>query len=235
MPNYLKNENHLVIHGWMINELKLKGLPLFIFAIIYGFTQTDDQYFTGSLTYMSEWTGNTKRACINALNSLIAQGYVEKENYKDTNNVTRTRYITLLGGSEKNSLCEKNSLPLVKKIHYPSNNINNNINNIYTKKENSIKEKKTDDLFSVFWEKYPRKVAKARAQAEWAKIAPSPEIAETIINAVADNVKYNSQWQRDNGQFIPHPATWLHQKRWTDELLNKPKNTEIVEKYEVEL
>ena len=242
MPNYLKNENHLVIHGWMINELALKGLPLMIFAIIYGFTQTDEQYFTGSLKYLSEWTGSTTRACVNAINTLIELGYVEREKYKDTKNIGRTRYITLLGDSEKNSLgdsekfshSEKNSLPPMKKIHYPSNNINNNINNIYIKKEN-IKRKKDDDLFSVFWDTYPRKVAKARAVAEWEKIAPSDETANVIIAAVKDNIRYNTQWQRDNGQYIPHAATWLHQKRWTDELTNKPTNEPVTEKYEVEL
>lgn len=26
------------------------------------------------------------------------------------------------------------------------------------------------------------------------------------------------QWQRDGGQYIPHPATWLNQGRWKDEI-----------------
>ncbi len=239
MPNYLKNENHLVIHGWMINELALKGLPLMVFAIIYGFTQTDEQYFTGSLKYISEWTGSSTRSCINAINSLIEQGYIEREYYKDSKNINRTRYVTLLGGtsekishSEKFSHSEKNSGAPVKNFH--TDNINNNINNIYIKKEN-IKRKKDDDLFSIFWDTYPRKVAKARAVAEWEKLAPSDETANVIIAAVKDNIRYNSQWQRDNGQYIPHAATWLHQKRWTDELTNKPKNEPVAEKYEVEL
>ena len=27
----------------------------------------------------------------------------------------------------------------------------------------------------------------------------------------------SEQWQKDGGQFIPHPRTWLHQGRWKDE------------------
>lgn len=27
----------------------------------------------------------------------------------------------------------------------------------------------------------------------------------------------SEQWQRDGGQFIPHPATYLNQGRWKDE------------------
>jgi len=25
-----------------------------------------------------------------------------------------------------------------------------------------------------------------------------------------------SQWLKDDGQFIPHPTTWLNQERWND-------------------
>lgn len=35
----VKNENYLVIQGWMITELKLKGNELLIYAIIYGFSR----------------------------------------------------------------------------------------------------------------------------------------------------------------------------------------------------
>jgi hypothetical protein len=27
----------------------------------------------------------------------------------------------------------------------------------------------------------------------------------------------SEQWRRDDGRFIPHPATWLNQRRWEDE------------------
>ena len=37
----VKNENYLVIQGWMIAELKLKGNELLIYAIIYGFSQNN--------------------------------------------------------------------------------------------------------------------------------------------------------------------------------------------------
>ena len=26
--------------------------------------------------------------------------------------------------------------------------------------------------------------------------------------------KRSDQWTKDGGQFVPHPATWLNQKRW---------------------
>ncbi len=30
--------------------------------------------------------------------------------------------------------------------------------------------------------------------------------------------KQSEQWTKDNGRFIPNPATWLNQGRWEDEL-----------------
>ena len=29
--------------------------------------------------------------------------------------------------------------------------------------------------------------------------------------------KKNLQWKKDAGQYIPYPATWIHQERWEDE------------------
>lgn len=38
-------------------------------------------------------------------------------------------------------------------------------------------------------------------------------------------VQVNSkQWTKDNGQFIPHPSTWLNQSRWEDEPDNAGAN-----------
>jgi len=28
----------------------------------------------------------------------------------------------------------------------------------------------------------------------------------------------SEQWTKDNGQYIPHAATWLNGRRWEDEL-----------------
>lgn len=75
----LKNENYLSIQGWMINELKLKGIELIVYAVIYGFSQDGENRFTGSAQYLAEWTGSTKRSVFTALSSLCEKGYIVKE------------------------------------------------------------------------------------------------------------------------------------------------------------
>ena len=89
----IKAKGHVVLHDWMINDLELEKNEIIIFAIIYGFSHTENQYFTGSLQYLAAWTQNTKRNVIRILNSLVAKGYIGKtEQYM--NGVKHCKYYT---------------------------------------------------------------------------------------------------------------------------------------------
>lgn len=68
--------------------------------------------------------------------------------------------------------------------------------------------------FERFWQAYPRKVGRVKAEAAFAKVT---EDISVLLSAIARQKK-SAQWQKDNGQFIPHPTTWLNGKRWQDEL-----------------
>ena len=74
--------------------------------------------------------------------------------------------------------------------------------------------------FDRFWAAYPRKEAKPRALAEFTKLNPDDDLLARMLSAV-EHWQRSAQWQEENGKFIPHPATWIHQKRWEDE---PPKN-----------
>lgn len=83
-----------------------------------------------------------------------------------------------------------------------------------------------DERFNRFWAIYPRKVGKGAARKVWQKLKPSAELTETLLSAV--NIQRNSeQWQKENGQYIPNPATWLNQERWEDDVnLSVPQANE---------
>ena len=68
--------------------------------------------------------------------------------------------------------------------------------------------------FEKFWSAYPRKEGKQKARAAFEKVGVSLDI---ILEAV-EQQKKTAQWRKDNGQFIPHPATWLNGKRWEDQI-----------------
>lgn len=76
---------------------------------------------------------------------------------------------------------------------------------------------RTDDGFKAFWEAYPRRIGKGDAEKAWKKLRPSLALQELILAAI-DRQRRSRQWREDNGKYIPHPATWLRQKRWDDEL-----------------
>lgn len=78
------------------------------------------------------------------------------------------------------------------------------------------KPSKKDADFEVFWSAYPRKVGKLDAKRAFDKAKDLPPV-ETLVSAI-EQQKCSDQWTRDNGQFIPHPATWLNRGDWDAEL-----------------
>ena len=84
----------------------------------------------------------------------------------------------------------------------------------------NTKESNTKELsiypFEAFWTAYPKKVAKEAARKAWAKLKPDETLGKAIIQAV-ENAKKTTDWKKEKGQYIPHPATYLNGKRWEDE------------------
>lgn len=164
---FVKDENFYSVQGWMINKYGLKGNELQVYAIIYGFSQTEGNRFTGSLKYLADWTGATRRTIITTLQSLEQKGLLKKFE-KEVNKVKYCEYVALKpapsekisqgsedisGGSEKISPpSEKISTGGGEKISQGGekisgggekispNNITNNITNNISNKKNKIKE-----------------------------------------------------------------------------------------------
>lgn len=67
--------------------------------------------------------------------------------------------------------------------------------------------------FDEFWNAYPKKVGKQYALKAWNKIKPTAELHESIMQAV-DRQKRSDQWRKENGRYIPNPATWLNGGYW---------------------
>lgn len=89
-----------------------------------------------------------------------------------------------------------------------------------TQKEKKIKEIERneikDNLFNRFWDAYPRKVAKPDARKKFEKIDPDEAMLQAMLKAI-ERSRNSEQWIKDGGQYIPHPSTWLNQRRWEDD------------------
>lgn len=92
----IKKESFFTVQAFMVNELKLKGNELLIYAIIFGFSQAENQYFTGSLNYLASWCGVSSKTTVKTiLNNLIDKGLLEKEDiYKNGVKYCKYRALT---------------------------------------------------------------------------------------------------------------------------------------------
>jgi hypothetical protein len=79
--------------------------------------------------------------------------------------------------------------------------------------EESARE--TDD-FAAFWAAYPRRVGKDAARKAFDRRRADVTLEAVLAALVLQ--KCSQQWQRDGGRYVPHPATWLNQGRWQDEV-----------------
>ena len=57
----LFGNNFMVVFGWMITDLDLKGNELLVYSVIYGFSQDGAGEFSGSIEYLQKWTNATKK------------------------------------------------------------------------------------------------------------------------------------------------------------------------------
>ena len=141
----VKDENYINIQGWMVTKLGLKGNELLIYAIIYGFSQTEDQTFNGSLQYLADWTNSTKQGVTKNLKALVEKGYIIKED-KYINNVKFCEYYATKLDTVYNKVAQGMQQSLTgytTKFNTPmQQSLTNNINdNIINKLDNIIELK----------------------------------------------------------------------------------------------
>lgn len=133
----MKDTNHITIQGFMRTKLGLSGNDLIVYAIIYGFSQDGQGKFTGSLQYLADWCGATRRGIQKNLKNLVDRGLIIKDEV-DKNGITFYEYhVSEFVGGELSSWGGELSSP---------NNINiNKENNISTNvdilKEKPVKHK----------------------------------------------------------------------------------------------
>ena len=91
------------------------------------------------------------------------------------------------------------------------------------KKDKKDKKEKEDTPpipptgFEQFWRLYPKKKSKRDAEKAWKQIKPDSELVAKILEGVA-RAKTCPDWTKEEGRYIPYPATWLRAGGWEDEL-----------------
>jgi len=70
--------------------------------------------------------------------------------------------------------------------------------------------------FGQFWQAYPKRKNKGQALKAWAKIHPDEQLVATMIAKIRQATT-SDDWTKENGRYIPHPATWLNAIGWEDD------------------
>lgn len=141
---------------------------------------------------------------------------LQKE-YKDYN--VLNEWFDLNEKDIKN-IVEKNDMKYHMIEHMENENENVNINKDENNKELEVLKTKDikDELFNQFWLAYPKKVAKKQTMSKFKTIVKDQTTLDTILFDISRRLK-TDEWSKNNGQFIPHPSTYLNQERWNDEVV----------------
>ena len=67
------------------------------------------------------------------------------------------------------------------------------------------------------YKEYPKKVGRAKAITSIVAALNNGADANIVINAVIAYGKATKTWPAEDKQYIPNPATWFNQERWTDD------------------
>lgn len=90
--------------------------------------------------------------------------------------------------------------------------------------EPSLKQPSLEDkpslAFNQFWESYPRKVGKVTALKVWDKL--SLDRISTHIMEGLTTWTYSLEWS--DPKFVPHPTTFLNQRRWEELPMAQPRS-----------
>ena len=147
MTSKVNRDNYILIQGFMVTELGLKGNELLVYACIYGFSQAENQTFNGGLQYLADWTNSTKQGVIKCLKSLVEKGLIEKKETVIQGVKFCEYYVTKFNGVlNKVEYPIKQSLTGGINQSLPNNKDINNISNI----KNNKKVSSFDSIVSAY-------------------------------------------------------------------------------------
>lgn len=167
---------------------------------------------------------HTHHTLIKVLNYAEYQGLVDDE--KDVNSTIAAQHMTNKSQTNRTQNSTQNS----NKQELKENKNEKNDKKLKNKEEIYSVQivDEWEMLFKQFWQAYPKKVSKAESIKWFQKNKPTQEQVDYMIYKIG-LFKETKIWQDNNGQYIPHPSTWLNQKRWEDELEERKDKYSVME------
>lgn len=144
-------------------------------------------------------------------------GSQSKSAFKKQQQIARRNANPLEGGKGVEKIPPKIELEIEKEIELEIDKEINIDNSIICATEAAQVLSEEETLFNEFWSSYPKKVNKKGCFNAFKKIKQLKQEMPLIMESL-ERFKKSKQWTSNNGQYIPHPTTWVNQERWKDEV-----------------
>jgi phage replication O-like protein O len=225
MANPQKENGYTPISNDIMEALAKFRIPgeamqvlMVIFRKTYGFNKKEDSI---PLSQFQLSTGMKRSSVVRAIKKLILFNMVVTKKLLGSSNIATT-LPTIYSFQKNYELWRVVSKELLGSSHFVQKAVTKKL----PSKDNIELKTNTLGHFSEFWSIYPRKVKKSEALKSWNKINPTNGTIEAILKALQWQIK-SPDWTKDNGQFIPHPSTYLNQSRWEDEPIKSQQRLPI--------
>ena len=160
---------------------------------------------------IAEETGLSEQQVRRCIRWLTDAGHIESREFRHDGITDRTlsyRVITDLSESTVD-LSESTGQSLSESTGLPSMQTVKTIKLV----DGERTEAEIDHVFGLFWDAYPRHIAKAKARKAF-----EAALKKVRANVVLEGAKaYRRHVGDGDPKFIAHPTTWLNAERWDDD------------------
>jgi len=141
--------------------------------------------------------------------------YIQADRYRPSKYLAAFREeIDQLAADTKNGLLPLGKIECIQNGYMVDTQVR--LGKVRLGNSNSARSRSPHPGFAEFYAAYPRKVGRAKAEKEWNRIKPDAATLASMLEALA-LARTSPQWTKDGMSFVPHPATWLSQRRWEDD------------------
>lgn len=211
---------------WFCEELN--PTEMFILAEIDSLDRGEGERCCASNEHLAKRAHCSERTASRAITKLMSLGFIQEAGTNGRTRLLKSNLSPDICPGRVDNLSMQNgqnvqadttdcqSLPLKEKY------IEKNNKDVYASSATNVADEAPapdpqTERFEKFWKAYPKKAGKQKARSAWKRCKVTAALFEQIMHALAA-AKQTDQWQRNNGQYIPYPATWLNQGRWEDDV-----------------
>ncbi len=194
---------HLLDHAWLEEQTATLPGELTILAKLVGVDKRTLRKFTVKYPQVFREFAEDSQRVYNARQMAEYQEFLQT--------VEKNRLAGIASGKARQSKGTHVQHPLNHSDRYTDKEEEKKHPGASVPPADSLELETKEAAFDMFWEQWPKKQQKSVALRAWMKI-PIAEYAGILTGL--ERWLVSDQWKRG---VIPHPATWLNRKRWTDE------------------